>query len=100
MSDSAQASYAKIGFFILVGLALIAGTLIYLGGMGSKQHEFIGETFFSDPVWMRPYIVSAFRNGMISGVSISALSLPVMAACSFRNVTMSSALSFLFIRVG
>lgn len=50
MSDSAQASYAKIGFFIIVGLALIAGTLIYLGGMGSKQHEFIGETFFSDSV--------------------------------------------------
>ena len=50
MSDSAQASYAKVGFFILVGLTLIAGTLVYLGGMGSKQHEFIGETFFSDPV--------------------------------------------------
>jgi len=50
MSDSAQASYAKIGFFILLGLALISGTLIYIGGMGSKQHEFLGETDFSDSV--------------------------------------------------
>ncbi len=50
MANSSQASYAKIGFFILVGFALIVGALVYLGGMGSKQHEFLGETFFSDPV--------------------------------------------------
>ena len=50
MSDSAQANFAKIGFFIIFGIALITGTLIYLGGLGSQQNEFIGETFFSDPV--------------------------------------------------
>ena len=50
MSDSAQASYAKIGFFILLGFFLIAATLVYIGGLGARQHEFIGETFFSDPV--------------------------------------------------
>ena len=50
MSSASQASYAKIGFFIILGASLISGTLVYVGGMGSKRNEFVAETFFSDPV--------------------------------------------------
>lgn len=50
MASENQANYAKIGFFIVVGLALIAGTLVYLGGAGGAQHEFPAETYFSDSV--------------------------------------------------
>lgn len=50
MAADSQPNYAKIGFFILAGIALVVGTLVYLGGFGSAQHEFIAETHFSYPV--------------------------------------------------
>ena len=50
MIQDNKASYAKIGFFIVVGVALIVGTLVYLGGAGAASHEFPAETFFSDSV--------------------------------------------------
>ena len=50
MAAENQPNYAKIGFFILTGVALVVGTLVYLGGFGSEQHEFIAETHFSYPV--------------------------------------------------
>ena len=39
MAADNQPNYAKIGFFILAGVALAVGTLVYLGGFGSAQHE-------------------------------------------------------------
>ncbi len=50
MADENKASYAKIGFFIVLGIALILATIVYIGGMGSTQHAFIAETFFNDSV--------------------------------------------------
>lgn len=50
MSSENQTSYAKIGFFIVAGVALIAATVVYIGGMRSAQHEFPAETFFDDSV--------------------------------------------------
>ena len=50
MANDNQASYAKIGFFIVAGVALIAGTLVYLGGAKAKSDEFYAETFFSESV--------------------------------------------------
>ena len=50
MAAENQPNYAKIGFFILAGVALAVGTLVYLGGFGTAQHEFIAETHFSYPV--------------------------------------------------
>ena len=50
MSNASEASYAKIGFFIVLGVALTLGVLVYIGGMGAKSNEFMAETFFSDPV--------------------------------------------------
>ena len=50
MAADNQPNYAKIGFFILAGVALVIGTLVYLGGFGAAQHEFIAETHFSYPV--------------------------------------------------
>lgn len=50
MSYDSKSSYAKIGFFIVAGVALIVATVIYVGGVGSAKHEFPVETFFSDSV--------------------------------------------------
>ena len=50
MAADNQPNYAKIGFFILAGVALAVGTLVYLGGFGAAQHEFVAETHFSYPV--------------------------------------------------
>lgn len=50
MANDNQASYAKIGFFIVAGISLIAGTLVYLGGAKAKDGEFRAETFFSESV--------------------------------------------------
>ena len=50
MAADSQPNYAKIGFFILAGVALVVGTLVYLGGFGASQHELIAETHFSYPV--------------------------------------------------
>lgn len=45
-----EANFAKIGAFILFGLALITGTLVYLGGMGGKEKRFFVETYFPTSV--------------------------------------------------
>ena len=50
MAAENQPNYAKIGFFILTGAALVVGTLVYLGGFGNAQHEFLAETHFTYPV--------------------------------------------------
>lgn len=45
-----EANFTKIGMFILFGAALIAGTLVYLGGMGGKKNELLVETYFTTSV--------------------------------------------------
>ena len=50
MASDNQANYTRIGIFIIVGIALILMTLIWLGGFGGNKNEFLVETFFSNPV--------------------------------------------------
>lgn len=45
-----EANFARIGAFILFGLALIIGTLMYLGGMGGREKRFYVETYFPTSV--------------------------------------------------
>ena len=45
-----EANFAKIGAFILFGAALIAGTIVYLGGVRGKGNEFFVETYFTTSV--------------------------------------------------
>ena len=45
-----EANFAKIGAFIIAGVVLIAGTLVYLGGMRGKKNEFFVETYFHNSV--------------------------------------------------
>jgi ABC-type transporter Mla subunit MlaD len=45
-----EASFTKIGAFILLGTALIVATLVYLGGMRNKGNEFFVETYFTTSV--------------------------------------------------
>ena len=50
MANDNEASFAKIGAFILLGVVLIAGVLVYLGGVGGKKREFLLETYFNNDV--------------------------------------------------
>ena len=50
MANDNEANFAKIGAFILFGVALIAGVLVYLGGVGGKDREYLVETYFSNDV--------------------------------------------------
>ena len=50
MANDNEANFAKIGVFILAGIALIAGTLVYLGGMSGEKREYLVETYFSNDV--------------------------------------------------
>lgn len=43
-------NYAKIGFFIVAAISLIVATLVWIGGISGKRHEFLVETFFGDDV--------------------------------------------------
>ena len=50
MAADNEANFAKIGVFILAGLALMAGTLVYLGGAGGEKREYLVETYFPNDV--------------------------------------------------
>ena len=50
MANDNEANFAKIGAFILFGVVLIAGVLVYLGGVGGKKREFLVETYFPNDV--------------------------------------------------
>ena len=50
MASDNQANYTKIGAFILAGIALLAVTLVYLGGVGARKNEFYAETYFPNEV--------------------------------------------------
>lgn len=50
MANDNQANYARIGGFIIAGIVLIIGTLVWLGGVGGKDSEFHVETFFPNDV--------------------------------------------------
>ena len=50
MANDNHANYAKIGFAIVLGVAAIIGTLIYLGGAWGKTESFFIETCYDKPV--------------------------------------------------
>ena len=50
MANDNQANYARIGFFIIVGIALILGTLVWLGGFGGNKDRMLAETYFPNDV--------------------------------------------------
>ena len=50
MANDNEANFAKIGAFILFGVVLIAGVLVYLGGVGGKKREYLVETYFPNDV--------------------------------------------------
>ncbi|MGN0852193.1 MAG: MlaD family protein [Kiritimatiellia bacterium] len=50
MASDNQASYAKIGFSLVLGVVLALGALIYLGGVRDVTREFPAETFFVNGV--------------------------------------------------
>ena len=50
MANDNEANFAKIGAFILFGVVLIAGVLVYLGGVGGKKREVLVETYFPNDV--------------------------------------------------
>lgn len=50
MASDNQANYARIGFFIIIGIVLILVTLVWLGGFGGNKNEMLAETYFPNDV--------------------------------------------------
>ena len=50
MSNNTHASYAKIGFTVIIGALAIVLSLIYLGGVRGRGNEILVETFYDKPV--------------------------------------------------
>lgn len=50
MANDNHANYTRIGFFIIIGIALILGTVVWLGGGGRNKHEMLAETYFPNDV--------------------------------------------------
>ena len=50
MANDNEASFAKIGVFIIFGVVLITGVLVYLGGVGGQKRTYFAETYFSNDV--------------------------------------------------
>ena len=50
MAAENSPNYAKIGLFMLLGIALIVGALLWFGGAGEKRHNFCIETYFDNDV--------------------------------------------------
>lgn len=46
MADGNHANYAKIGLAVLLGVAGIVATLVYLGGVGSRSDVILAETYY------------------------------------------------------
>ena len=50
MANDNKPRYARIGFTVLLGVAAIAGALIYLGGFGGRNMEYLVESYYDKPV--------------------------------------------------
>jgi len=50
MASDNKAHYARIGFTVVLGAALIVGTLIYLGGFHDSNSEYLVETYTDNSV--------------------------------------------------
>ncbi len=50
MAEANQPNYGKIGCVLILGIACIVGTLIWLGGAGSGKNYIPAETYFKSPV--------------------------------------------------
>lgn len=50
MANENQISYFRIGLVIVIGLAAIVGTLLFLGGLGGRAGEILAETYYDKPV--------------------------------------------------
>lgn len=50
MANDNHASYARIGFTVVIGVLAIVGTLVYLGGLHGQGNEILVETVYDKPV--------------------------------------------------
>lgn len=50
MASDNRASYTRIGLTVVIGVAAIVGSLIYLGGVRGRDCELLAETYYDKPV--------------------------------------------------
>ena len=69
MADDNQANYGRIGFTLLMGIALIVGVFVYFGGVGTNKEMVPAETFFHNPVTgLAPGADVCFRGVKVGSV--------------------------------
>lgn len=50
MANENKPKYARIGFAVVVGVVAVSATLIYIGGVGGSEMEFLVESYYDKPV--------------------------------------------------
>ena len=50
MASDSRANYAKTGFAVIAGFAIVFATLVYFGGCGGRGGEFLAETWYDSSV--------------------------------------------------
>lgn len=50
MANDNHANYAKVGFTLILGTVAILASLVYFGGVGDRQNEYLCETYYDYPV--------------------------------------------------
>ena len=50
MASDNHASYTRIGLTVVIGIAAVVGSLIYLGGMRGRDSEVYAETYYDKSV--------------------------------------------------
>lgn len=50
MASDNHANYGRIGLVVFLGAIALAVTLIYIAGVGSRQNEYLVETYYDHPV--------------------------------------------------
>lgn len=50
MANDNKPKYARIGFAVVVGVVAISAALIYIGGFGGSEMEFLVESYYDKPV--------------------------------------------------
>jgi len=82
MASDNHAHYARIGFIVVIGVAAIVATLVYLGGFHDPNSEFLVETYYDHPV-----------NGLSVGspVNLFGVKIGEVREISFASTTYGDA---------
>ncbi len=103
MASDNHANYSRIGFAIVVGIAAIIGTLVYLGGFGDYGNELPAETYYDTPVSGlavgSPVNFRGVKVGEVRRISFVGSDYPEVASPDGQKIRIVMAFDLRLIRI-